>query len=178
MAELVGHPADALARSERHRGPCVARAVELERPNTQLLGTSPDAIPVHLLTVEAFSLFKDHVREGGAIAVHVSNRNVELDRLVARLGREFGYHALRVRNEDIEQVESQAATWMLLSPDPERLRRLRDNGTRYRESLQLPPGAIRFQTLGRGVIDRAPLWTDDYSDLFGALVLNTRGDAR
>ncbi|MES1194702.1 MAG: fused MFS/spermidine synthase, partial [Opitutus sp.] len=39
---------------------------------------SSDAIPVHLLTVEAFGIYLSHLKPDGVIAVHVSNRYLEL----------------------------------------------------------------------------------------------------
>ena len=35
---------------------------------------SSDAIPVHLLTNEAFGLYEDHLTEHGVLAVHITNR--------------------------------------------------------------------------------------------------------
>ena len=39
---------------------------------------SGDSIPVHLLTEEAFDLYADNLREGGIIAVHITNLFVDL----------------------------------------------------------------------------------------------------
>ena len=39
---------------------------------------SGDAIPVHLLTRQAFSVYLDHLSENGVIAIHVSNRHLDL----------------------------------------------------------------------------------------------------
>src|SRR5690606_28665019 len=39
---------------------------------------SSDSIPVHLLTAEAFALYVSHLKPGGVICVHISNRHLDL----------------------------------------------------------------------------------------------------
>ena len=51
---------------------------------------SSDAIPTHLLTREAFALYRAHLAPGGVIAFHVSNRFLDLAPVVAALAREPG----------------------------------------------------------------------------------------
>src|SRR5690606_9264463 len=45
-----------------------------------------DAIPVHLLTLEAFELYRSHLAPGGFMAVNVTNRHLDLAPLVATIG--------------------------------------------------------------------------------------------
>ncbi len=40
-----------------------------------------DAVPLHLLTSEAFALYRRHLREDGVIAIHVTNRSLDLTSL-------------------------------------------------------------------------------------------------
>jgi hypothetical protein len=47
---------------------------------------SSDAIPVHLLTQEAFALYVRKLAPGGVLAFHLSNRYLDLPPLVARFG--------------------------------------------------------------------------------------------
>src|SRR5439155_26295966 len=44
---------------------------------------SGDSIPVHLLTAEAFDLYFRHLKSDGVLAVHVSNRYLDLSLIVA-----------------------------------------------------------------------------------------------
>jgi spermidine synthase len=55
---------------------------------------SSDAIPLHLLTREAFALYRQRTTEGGLIALHISNRHLDLAPAVAALARETGFAAL------------------------------------------------------------------------------------
>ncbi len=114
---------------------------------------SGDAIPVHLLTREAFQLFLQHLRDAqSVIAVHITNQNVDLAPVVWRLAQEFKLHGLRViapeRGEDIENTD-----WILLS--------------RQKLELQMPPLTSDVQQYEWG--RPGPLWTDDFSNLFRVL---------
>jgi hypothetical protein len=51
---------------------------------------SSDSIPVHLLTVEALELYRDKLSEDGILAIHISNRYMELESVVAALAARTG----------------------------------------------------------------------------------------
>lgn len=55
---------------------------------------SSDAVPVHLLTVEALALSMGRMAPGGVIAIHVSNRYLDLEAVVAAGARELGLVAI------------------------------------------------------------------------------------
>ena len=54
---------------------------------------SSDAIPMHLLTREAVALYMDKLAEDGLLAMHISNRFLDLEPVVARIVERFGYAA-------------------------------------------------------------------------------------
>jgi hypothetical protein len=58
-----------------------------------------DAIPVHLLTAEAFATYLRHLRPDGVIAVHISNRHLDLRPVLLGLGERAGL-TLRVVRDD------------------------------------------------------------------------------
>ncbi|MBW1861183.1 MAG: fused MFS/spermidine synthase [Deltaproteobacteria bacterium] len=65
--------------------------ISMEREESQqfdilaLDAFSGDASPVHLLTKEAFSIYMRHMREGGIIAVHITNRYIDFKPLIWKL---------------------------------------------------------------------------------------------
>jgi hypothetical protein len=61
---------------------------------------SSDAIPVHLLTREALAGFASRLEPGGVIALHVSNRHMELASVVAAVAAEEGFVTYFKRNRD------------------------------------------------------------------------------
>ena len=62
---------------------------------------SGDSIPVHLLTKEAMALYLSHLRgPESVIAVHVTNRAIDLDPVLAGLAQTYGLKATLVRAPD------------------------------------------------------------------------------
>lgn len=86
-----------------------------------------DAVPVHLLTREAFELYLKHLRdENSVIAVHVTNRAVELASVVAAEAQHFGLSLLYVNapgltNSTIPSGVISPNQWILLSRSKEAL---------------------------------------------------------
>jgi hypothetical protein len=110
---------------------------------------SGDAIPVHLLTREAFSLYRKHLRsEDSIIAVHITNRNLDLGPVVAGIARELRLSSVRIYRPWLGGYSSQT-DWVLLSENPASLR---------------SPGIVQA---GRSVLvsQQSQVWTDDYSNL-------------
>jgi hypothetical protein len=116
---------------------------------------SGDAIPVHLLTREAFALYERHLNPNGIIAVHISNHYLNLQPVVQNLAREFNYQvALIDYDETDEEWWLYASTWMLLTRNPAvlNLPSIRDAAT----PLTAPPPSL-------------PTWTDDFASLLQVL---------
>jgi len=116
---------------------------------------SSDAIPVHLLTREAFALYDRHLNTNGIIAVHISNHYLDLQPVVTNLAHHFHYRVVYIdHDERDEEWWEYGSTWMLLA---------RDNVV-----LDLP--AIRNAATELSTNAPAlPLWTDDYAALFPIL---------
>jgi len=138
-------PGDARLSLERE-----FRSRELQKFDVLVLDAfSSDAIPMHLLTREAFFIYEKHLRgRESVIAVHISNQTLNLRPVLAGIGHEFGFHALRIYALDPTGPYSQS-DWIVLSHDPASLSA--QEITRHAEAF---PGQTR------------PIsWTDDYSDL-------------
>ncbi len=129
---------------------------------------SGDSIPVHLLTVDAFELYLSHLAapgalpsgevaaatgsiESGAIAVHISNRYVDLSPIIRSVAKHFGLHALHIENEDDPKQGTYSADWMILT----RNQALADELTHF--AVVPDPAAPTI------------LWTDTRSSLFDIL---------
>jgi SAM-dependent methyltransferase len=107
-----------------------------------------DAIPVHLLTREAIGVYLDKLAPGGIVALHLSNRYLDLEPVVAALARERGL-AARVGTSTLSGFFFSASTWAVVA------RSDADLGTMAAD-VRWPQAKTR-----RGV----PVWTDDYSSL-------------
>jgi hypothetical protein len=127
---------------------------------------SSDAIPTHLLTREAVRLYRDKLAVGGLIAVHLSNRTIDLDPVVGQLARDAGLVA-RVRHDrtltpEERQAGKSTSIWAVLAA------RQSDLGALAEDPRWQPPPL--------DVGDR--VWTDDYSSIVRHLVLRPRGERR
>jgi len=114
---------------------------------------SSDSIPAHLLTVEAVQLYLRHLRDRDSVlAVHISNRYLDLDPVVRGIAELLGLTVLRIDDaESNDMVYS--SDWMLLARDPAAL---------AAPELQL---AAEPEPERTPESDPWPLWTDAYSNL-------------
>jgi hypothetical protein len=115
---------------------------------------SGDAIPVHLLTQEAFELYERHLKTNAVIAVHISNHFLDLEPVVLNLARHFNYRATRIDYDELgDRPWLYNSTWMLLSRNQALL-----------DSPAIANAAGRLHTN-----NMVPLWTDDFASLFQIL---------
>jgi hypothetical protein len=113
---------------------------------------SSDAIPVHLLTVEALSLYGRLLAAHGILALHISNLNLDLPPVVeANLARLPDLHAVYAEGE--RGPTALASQVVLVSRQADALA----------PALQLP----HARWLGVGSVRP---WTDDYCDILSAMV--------
>jgi hypothetical protein len=114
---------------------------------------SSDAIPMHLLTREALRLYLDKLSDGGLLAMHITNRYLNLAPIVARLAQDAGL-ACRDRSHDTSNTpEDYASHWVMMSRRADLLREL-TSGDGWNDTLPRP---------------HTPLWTDDFSNILSAL---------
>jgi hypothetical protein len=114
---------------------------------------SGDSIPVHLLTTEAFQVYLQHIRPGGLLALHISNRYLNLTPVVKQQGELLDlYHGMIFHSGD--RPHGSPTRWVFFSRDNTFFlsRAVQDSLTPYPDE----PHALRT-------------WTDDYSNLFQVL---------
>jgi hypothetical protein len=74
---------------------------------------SSDAVPMHLLTTEAFDIYGRHLKPDGLLLVHVSNRHLNLERVVAAIaGWDSRYGAFHPGWDHRHEVPSE---WIAMS---------------------------------------------------------------
>ena len=114
---------------------------------------SGDAIPVHLITSEALELYKRHIRPGGIIAFHVSNRFLRLQPVVKQLADHAGMQSVLISSADDNKIDVFSADWVLVTNSQAFLAHseLDDD----KEDIVVPPRLRR--------------WTDDYNSLLPIL---------
>lgn len=117
-----------------------------------------DSIPVHLLTVEAFDLYKKHLQRDGILAIHISNRYLDLVPVVRSSLAASGLDAIQIFHVSTDLAILPKDTpidshWIL--------------ATNNREFLEHPK-IIRAQIPWVGGAETIR-WTDQYSSLFRVL---------
>jgi spermidine synthase len=115
---------------------------------------SSDAVPVHLLTVESFATSMRTVAPRGVIAVHISNRFLDLEPVVAAAARELGFVSIIGSDSPPPELDglADASQWVIV-------------GRSFADVAGLAEGD-RWRTAHA---DGRRAWTDRYSDLLGAL---------
>lgn len=114
---------------------------------------SSDAIPVHLLTTECAEIYRRHLRSGGVLAVHISNRFLDLAPVARGMARHLGWQAIEVSNGNDDTTGVFGSTWFLL--------------TESRAVIE--DAAIEGAATLASESDRVLQWTDDYSGLWQVL---------
>jgi hypothetical protein len=120
---------------------------------------SSDAIPMHLMTAEAVSLYLSRLAPRGVLAFHVSNRHLTLGPILGRLALAARLHAreqtqgVSTSEEDLGQSPSQ---WVVMAREAQDLGELASN------ARWVPP-AVSATT---------PLWTDDFSNILSVLMMH------
>jgi hypothetical protein len=114
---------------------------------------SSDAIPVHLLDKEAFELYLRHLQPNGILAVHISNRHLDLIPVVWALADYYGLERVVIDDPGDNHLVYRSI-WMLLVRNP--------------EILENPSISERAKIMDN-FASHIRLWTDDYSNLFQIL---------
>jgi hypothetical protein len=114
---------------------------------------SGDAIPVHLLTKEAFAVYFRHLKPGGILAVHTSNTYLRLAPVVKMLAEDADYAARLISSDEDATMMVSPADWVLV--------------TRNQEFLDKQETLVGNENIV--VSPHLRLWTDDYNNLFEIL---------
>jgi hypothetical protein len=111
---------------------------------------SGDAVPVHLLTKEAFALYLHHLKPDGILAIHTSNLYLDLAPVVQLLAESFGYLAVCIENEKDDDKLIDLTDWVIVTK----------NKGFVKEPL--------CQSEKKEIITPRQLrpWTDDYNSLY------------
>ena len=117
---------------------------------------SSDAIPAHLLTREAFAIYRQHLSPRGTIVIHISNRHLDLAPVLAAEAAADDVVALIKENRQAQTIDDRLnarSVAMVLT----------------RQDADL--GDLTQQGWRKALVDPSiPNWTDDYSNIFKLMV--------
>jgi hypothetical protein len=107
-----------------------------------------DAVPTHLLTREAFAVYWRHLRPEGVLAVHVTNRYLDLAEVIAAVAPAFDKTAKLFVNKRSPDSVGFSSDWVLVTSRP---------------SFFSEPA---LQAATNVASDRTKVWSDDYSSVW------------
>ena len=124
---------------------------------------SSDAIPIHLMTREAMAIYASKLAPGGIVLMHISNRHLELASVVAGIAQANGLVS-RQNNRAAREGEDDSK-YLFTSNVIISAREEKDFGPLLEDKDWTEIAADPKQRV----------WTDDYSNIIGAIVRNLRG---
>ena len=114
---------------------------------------SSDAIPIHLITKEAVEMYFRKLAPQGLLMMHLSNRHLRLEPVVAGTATALGLVARLRDDEDENGHRPDVVDVGRPAREPKDLGRLKTN--KEWRPLKTEPGV--------------PLWTDDYSSIISVM---------
>lgn len=112
---------------------------------------SSDAIPLHLLTDEALGIYLDALAPRGVLVVHISNRFIGLEPVLAAAAKRRGLHAFLRNDDPLDGVNLTGSVWVLLTRDAAQAEAVRrHSGPSWWRPLPAPEGQV---------------WTDDHASI-------------
>ena len=109
---------------------------------------SSDAVPAHLITSEAFSAYERHLKPDAILAIHVSNRFLDLAPVIRALAEKHGFHGVIAY-----ETQPTISDWILLAKNPQTLQH-----PRIREAAQALPQKAGIKA-----------WTDHFHNIVQVL---------
>ena len=112
---------------------------------------SSDSIPVHLLTLEAVTLYQQHLREGTFIVFHISNRFFDLKPVLADIANTLGLEARSLKSPHASNESSPKdyynSEWVVLTSQ---------EGVLHDSLIKQIESSLIIKTADK-------IWTDQYS---------------
>jgi hypothetical protein len=113
---------------------------------------SGDSIPMHLLTAECADIYRRRLTPGGVLALHISNRVLNLDPVARGMALYLGWTAVQIISADDTETGESSSRWVLITPNAEFL------------------GRAGLSQQSSAWSNRPPIkWTDDFASLWQVL---------
>jgi hypothetical protein len=113
---------------------------------------SSDSIPMHLLTTECADLYRERLKPGGALLLHISNRTLALNPVTRGMAQYLGWKSTLFLSGLEQKTGESSSHWALLTPNTAFFEKVKD------------------EAFGWPLNDPAPItWTDDFASLWHVL---------
>ena len=162
---------------------------ELERNEVQKFDVlavdafSSDSIPVHLLTKECAAMYFKHIKPDGVLALHISNRFIDLEPVTYALAKEFKKQVVLISNSSDSSQGVSSSSWVLLTDNKEFFAKANESKdaepwvffekvpAEYLETIRGLKKKYADLEVGdpNPVYPKPILWTDDFASLWNLL---------
>ncbi len=115
---------------------------------------SSDAVPVHLLTREAFAIYDQHLKPDGLMAIQITAQHLDLSRVVLGQAEATGKKTMRFRTQDDREKFTHWSDWIVMTTNEAFLNHPEVRAREFRP--EAPPAPV-------------VTWTDDFNNLFRVL---------
>ncbi|MCF7958085.1 MAG: fused MFS/spermidine synthase [Phycisphaerae bacterium] len=115
---------------------------------------SSDAVPLHLLTTEAFEIYLKHIKTDGIIAFHVSTIHLDLQSVLWKLADHFELGHAWIIDDEAKEKGTFTSDWILLT-----------RNKKFLATQQIQKNSATPGTHWKNI----DLWTDDHVNLFEIL---------
>jgi hypothetical protein len=112
------------------------------------------AIPLHLLTHECVQIYRRHLKDDGILAMHVSNKHLDLIPVTLGLAQALGWEAVLIDAGEDLQGARWASTWVLIT-----------NNLSFLKSKAVQKSKTPWPQDSARLL----LWSDDYASLLHVL---------
>ncbi len=109
---------------------------------------SSDSIPLHLLTTECADIYRQRLKSGGILLLHITNRTLDLEPVARGIAEHLAWQAAQITSPRNSDTGESAATWVVIGADISHFTR-----------------APEWTSLAA----RPLLWTDDFASLWHVL---------
>lgn len=111
-----------------------------------------DAIPTHLITVDAVQMYLQKLNPQGMLILHISNSHVDLKPLLVAIAKQLNLIALEYEHQPFYRLDY-ASNWVVLTHNPQAAQHLQQ--------------LLKWRKLTANKTVAA--WTDDYSNILGVI---------
>jgi hypothetical protein len=134
---------------------------------------SSDAIPAHLITLEAIEMYFEHLVEDGILCVHTSNRFVELPKVVAAVANKRNWAYYRGHDALDDHTNGHyTSEWIMVAKKPEYLNEMYNKAPEdYERRLEAHNKRAKIEAYWDNQVRTGErfLWTDDYTNLWSVI---------
>tara|TARA_B100001750_G_scaffold210723_3_gene191507 strand:+ start:906 stop:3110 length:2205 start_codon:yes stop_codon:yes gene_type:complete len=118
---------------------------------------SSDAIPLHILTKEAFDIYREKLKPEGFIVFHISNRFFDLTPVIANIATQYGYPVIKRTGVDkiADDPTYNTSIYVVVSASDQKINDLTALNDAWKtDDLAKPSQKI---------------WTDNYANIFAVM---------